>query len=216
MRRLTLLLPIVATLSSCGKPAVALPEDPVQLAATCGVIAAAAIDKQSTVAGTRMGVADSGRILHYALLAGAKGGSFTNDAAAAVVDAMPTLQHDVTRAKWDTLVAPCNEAFPAAAPGKQPVLPDDALQAQLGCSALGTWLSKALAAKESDYGADLTRYRRFGTDIEPAVVTKLKARGSTSDNAVKAERDKAMAAIVEAGSPVPVMNACIAKFDQSL
>lgn len=201
-------------LAGCGPKTLALPADPIEQAATCGVVAAAAAREAGGDIAKPLAIEASGRILHHALLAASTGASFESDKAAAVTERMAVLGDSVTGGKWQALVAPCNAAFPVAASTAPPALPADPLDAQLGCTALGGWLSRALASQDAAYGDQLFAYRQLGTALEPRVDRALSARGIESDDARKAARDKALAAIAKAGSPVPVMAACEAKYGE--
>ena len=202
-------------LGGCGPQTLTLPADPIEQAATCGVVSAAAAREAGGDIAKPLSIEASGRILHHALLAASAGPSFESDKAAAVVERMAALGDSVTGGKWQALVAPCNAAFPITVSTAAPTLPVDTLDAQLGCTALGGWLSKALASQDEAYGTQLLAYRQLGTSLEPRVDRALSGRGIASDDARKAARDKALAAIAKSGSPVRVMTACEAKYGTS-
>lgn len=215
MRSAIALTVTASLLAACGPKVLALPDSPVDRAATCGVVAAADARKGGGDVSKPLTLEQSGRILHYPMLAASEGATFASDTAAAVVARMPVLEGDITRGKWADLVAPCDAAYPAAAATTPVTLPADTLDAQLGCSVLGEYLSKALASQEAAYGDDLFGYRQLGTSLDQRVASKLGARGIEGFDATKTARDKALAKVVKIGSPVPVMKACIAKYGET-
>jgi hypothetical protein len=121
----------------------------------------------------------------------------------AVNERMATVQDKIIAGKWQDLVPPCREAFPAAAKA-QATLPDNARAAQLGCDELGEFINKAMARQSVEYGNELGEYMEFNRTID----SKL---GGTSRKQTE-ERRKALATIVQAGQPVAVMQQCIERF----
>src|SRR5687768_13335824 len=106
-----LLIPLAALLvTACGPKPLTLPEEPVERAATCGVVAAANARSGSTDAKTPLTLEQQASILHYALLGGGEGGQFSQDRVAAVVQRMPELEAGITESKWQELVQPCRDA----------------------------------------------------------------------------------------------------------
>ena len=193
-------------LASCGPKTLTLPDDPVERVATCGAVAAAAERAATTNIKAPLSFGAIGRVIHYPLLGGSAGGSFSTETAAAVQKRMTALQDKVVESKWKELVPVCKAAFPATAIEK-PALPSDRFQAQLGCSELGDFLRQALEGQE-EYANELGEYRDLADKLEPTLTAGLPA----SDAAAKAERNKALATIANAGPPVAVMRQCIDRF----
>ena len=205
-----LLMTSLLLLSSCGPKALTLPEHPIERAASCGVVAAnsarlATHDIQSSLPFEAMG-----RIVHYPLLAGSSEGSFSSPAAADVQARMTALQDRISEGKWQELAPACEAAFPATAI-ERPKLPDDRLEAQLGCVELGDFLRSALE-KQADYANELGEYRNLSRKLETTVTAGLGARVGSDLAARQEERRKALAAIAKAGPPVAVMRECVARF----
>ena len=149
--RNTLLLPLAALLATaCGPKPLTLPEDPVERAATCGVVAAANARSGQTDVKTPLTLEQQASILHYALLGGGEGKDFAQDRVAAVVQRMPELEGGITEGEWQQLVQPCREAYPATAPGKPIELPKNTLDARLSCYMLAEFLTKSLGQRVSD------------------------------------------------------------------
>ena len=197
-------------LASCGPKALTLPEQPVDRAATCGVIAAnsarlASQDVQAVLPFDAMG-----RIIHYPLLAGSTGGSFSSDVAVEVQSRMTELQDRISEGKWQELVPACRAAFPATAV-EQVKLPTDVFEAQLGCVELGDFLSSALE-KQPEYGNELAEYRALGRKLEARLTAGLRSRVGPDLPARIEERHKALATIAETGPPVTVLRECLARF----
>ncbi|NNM77015.1 hypothetical protein HJG53_08885 [Sphingomonas sp. ID1715] len=206
--RAWLLLPLV--LASCGRREAELPADPIERAATCGVIAAAEARRASADVEAKLTLEQQGRILHYALLAGVEGGSFDKTRSAAVVNAMPLLGEKVTQGKWDRLIPRCEAAFPATKTGDVD-LPSDPLDAQAGCQDLAAFFTTALRASEADYIDRIRVYDQMRRDLDPKLGATIRARGLTQKQG-EAARDKALATIVQRGSPVAVLDACAKRF----
>ena len=159
-----LLLTSALLIASCGPKSLTLPEQPMDRAATCGVVA---------VAEGRLGTADikaplpfdaMGRVLHYPLLAGSTGDSFSSEAAADVQKRMTDLQDSVTEGKWQELIPACRAAFPATAVSEVK-LPPDRLDAQLGCYELGDFMRSALE-EQGKYDNELGEYRQLDYKLD--------------------------------------------------
>jgi len=205
-----LLITSTLLLASCGPKALTLPDQPVDRAATCGVIAAqsarlAARDIQAPLPFDAMG-----RIIHYPLLAGSTGGSFSTEVAAEVQARMTELQDRISEGKWQELIPACRTAFPATAED-QVKLPVDRFEAQLGCVELGDFLRSALEA-QAEYGNELAEYRGLSMKLETTLGKELQSRVGSDQRARRAERRKALATIAKAGPPVTVLRECLVRF----
>lgn len=210
--RTTLLIPLATLLASaCGPKPLSLPQDPVERAATCGVVAAASARSGSADVKTPLTMEQQASILHYALLGGGEGKDFSQDRVAAVVQRMPELEAGITGAKWQELVQPCREAFPATAPGKPVALPKDPQEARLSCYMLSEFLTKSLGQHEAALGDQLAVYGGMNRDLDPRIGASLKARGLSKDQARDARRE-ALGSAAQLGPPVAVMKACLDKF----
>jgi hypothetical protein len=189
-------------LSSCGDKALTLPEDPLDRAATCSVVAAVQARAGTKDANQPLPFEAQGRILHYAMLAGAQGDSFDRDKAAAVNKRMSANQDRIIDGNWESLVAPCQQAFPETA--VETVTLPEGRTALLGCDELGEFIRGAMARQGAEYDKQLGEYFKLGQSLD-------KQAGDSSE-ADKAERRKAMAQIVHAGSPMDVMQQCEKRF----
>lgn len=197
-------------LASCGPKALTLPDQPVDQAATCGVIAA-----QSARLATHDIQADlpfdaMGRIIHYPLLAGSTGGSFSSEVASKVQARMSELQEGIGEGKWQELIPACRAAFPATIV-EQVKLPGDRFDAQLGCVELGDFLRSALE-EQAEYANELGEYRNLGRKLEATLATGLHSRAGSNPAARMEERRKALASFAKAGPPVAVLRECLARF----
>ena len=208
MMRAWLMLPLALT--ACGPREAELPADPIERAATCGVVAAAQARRASGNVEAKLTLEQQGRILHFALLAGAEGGSFDKTRAAGVVNAMPRLGDKVTQGKWDRLIPQCETAF-SATKAEAVKLPSDRLEAQAGCQDLAEFFTTAMRQSEADYVERIRAYDQMRRELDPQLGTTLRSRG-LSQKQGEAARDKALAAIVQLGSPVAVLDACAKRF----
>src|SRR4051794_34057974 len=92
-------------LAACGGPkALALPGEPVDRAATCGVVATASARGATADIQASLPIAAEGHILHYALLGASADGSFSSETAGAIVKRMPQLEPNITEGKWQALI----------------------------------------------------------------------------------------------------------------
>jgi len=206
------LLACASALSACGGPgALTLPADPIDRAATCGVVAAAAARTAVTDVRAPLPLAAQGKIFHYALLVASEGGEFDAETANRVNKRMRELEAGITGGKWRDLVPACDSAFPVA--GKTDVrLPAIRLNAQLACEELANFTGVALEGAERDYGNELAAYRRMRTDLNDALAPGLSARAGSSPEAQRRERHRALAAAAQLGSPIAVLDKCAERF----
>lgn len=213
--RVAIIAPVLAglVLAGCGQKELALPDDPVDRAATCGVVAAAAARARTTNIAAPLPFEEQGRIIHYAMLAASEGDAFDASRAAAVVARMPQLEGGITGGKWETLRQPCAEAYPQTALSGPVTLPADTQQAQTGCYAMAVFLTKALGAQDAAYGDRLAEYGGMNRALDQKIGAALARRGidSKSERA-GALRAQALAGLVRLGPPMTVMNACVEKF----
>lgn len=210
--RISLFLPVAALLASaCGPKPLTLPEDPVERAATCGVVAAANARSGQTDVKTPLTLEQQASILHYALLGGGEGKAFSQDRVAAVVQKMPELEDGITGGKWQELVQPCADAFPETAAGKAVTLPADTTDARLSCYMLGEFLGKSLGQHEAALGDQLAEYGAMNRTLDPKIGATQASKGLSKDQA-RDERREALGRAAHLGRPVEVMKACVAKY----
>jgi hypothetical protein len=195
-------------LASCGPKTLVLPEEPVDRAATCGAVAAAS-GRRATDVAKPLSLEAIGRVIHYPLLAGSTGESFSSDTATAVQARMSEIQDSVGEGKWQELIPACRAAFPATAVEKV-TLPADRFEAQLGCYELGDFLRSSLEEQE-EYVNELGEYRQLGYKLDPALTARLSTRAGSAGGSREVRR-KALATMAKAGPPVTVMRECVARF----
>lgn len=213
MRKALLLLPMAAiSLAGCGKQQLALSQDPIDRAATCGVVAAAQARSATTNIRAPLSLDAQGEILHPALLTAAKSDGFSVQTAAAVINRMPAVEGDITSGKFETLAAPCQQAFPETAVASI-TLPQDALTARVGCYELGGFMNRALLESGEAYATELTSYGAMRRELDPKIASGFAAQGVTGQSErAKAIRSEAMGEMVKLGSPTRVMKACVDRF----
>lgn len=187
-----------------------MPDDPIQRAATCGVVAAAEARKAGGV-DAKLTIEQQAHVLHYALLAGAEGGSFDRTRSAAVVNAMPQLGDKVTGGKWEQLIPECADAYPATKPGGAISLPSDALTAQAGCHDLADFVTTALRTQENNFIDRVRAYDDMERRLDSRMGATIKARGLNQAQANEA-RAKGLAAVSVLGPPTAVLDQCVTKF----
>lgn len=205
-----LLLASALLITSCGPKSLELPAQPIDQAATCGVVAAAEARAGTADIKAPLSFASMQRILHYPLLAGSTGDSFVPESASAVQKKMTELQDRIIAGKWQDLVPACKAAFPATAITKAE-LPADRFEAQLGCYELADFIRSALE-KGGEYDNELSSYHALSMKLDPALGAGMRSRGGTDFKSQENERHKALAKIAKAGPPTDVMRQCIARF----
>lgn len=199
-------------LSGCGQKQLALPDDPIDRAATCGVVAAAGARAGTSNIAAPLPFEQQGKTMHYAMLEASEGKAFDTARAAAVVDRMPQLEGNITGGKWQELAKPCADAYPATQIAT-PTLPADTALARRGCYALGAFLARALGSQDAAYGDRLTEYGKMNRALDPKLGADLAAKGIKSDSDQATElRNTALATMVKAGQPMAVMTSCLEKF----
>lgn len=211
MKPVPIALAAALMLGACGgNEALTLPTDPVDRAATCGIVAAAEARLASDVK-QALPLEAQGRILHYALLAASEGGEFKGETANAVSKRMSELQDDVTGGKWKPLAPACAAAYPATA--NSPVeLPGERYEAQIACEELADFLGTALVQHEASYGNELYAWSRLRRELNDAIAPGLRARAGADRDAQQKERGRALAGAAKLGPPTAVMAQCSDRF----
>jgi hypothetical protein len=212
MKRIMAILLVLASASCGGPKALTLPADPVDRAATCGIVAAAQARSATADINQPLTLQAQGHILHYALLAASQGGRFAAETASAASKRMSDLQAQVTSGKWQGLEPDCAAAFPAAAATGEVTLPKDRLNAQLGCSELAQLTATALES-DKHYSAQTTQYRQLRAKLSDRMGPALRARVGSDLTAQRAAAEKALAEMAKLGSPVAVLDQCLKTFD---
>jgi hypothetical protein len=206
------ILPLAASLllAGCGEKTPTLSGDPIEKAASCGVIAAAS---ERAAAGVKGGLPAEaqGRIFHYPLLAGSTGESFDADKADAVFKRMPQLFDSVIKGKWETLRPACAAAYPATGNAK-PTLPARPLDSLLQCYVLVDFMRKALGGEGSSYGQAVNDYGVFADKLDAKVSPALAKAGIRNGEPLRKKRAEALAAAAKLGQPPAVIKACQTKY----
>jgi hypothetical protein len=206
------LLACLLTLSACGARSLDLPADPVDRAATCGVVAAAAARTAVTDVQAPLPLAAQGKIFHYALLTASGRGAFDAETANRVNKRMRELESGITGGKWQDLVPACDSAFPATTT-TDVELPSGRFEAQIACEELAEFTSIALEGSERHFGNELAAYRRMRTELNDALAGGLRARAGAGAEAQSRERDRGLAAAAALGSPIAVLDKCRERFE---
>lgn len=203
------IVPGLLLASACGPAKLALSDDPIESAATCGIVAAAKAREAQADIKAPLSLAAQGDILRHPLAAGARQTEFAQADASAVIQSMSDRANEVTDSDWKALIEPCDAAFPA--PEGEPQLPEDPYAAGLGCDALGSFMRAALGS-DGRYEAELSRYTKLESSLDAKLAPLLASRGVSGAEALAAEKRKALSAIVKLGRPDQLMNACVARY----
>lgn len=206
-----LFIPLLVATAACGSRPLELPADPVDRAATCAVVAAAAARTAVPDVKAPLPLAEQGKIFHYALIAASRSATFEAETANRVNKRMRELEAGITGGKWRDLVPACDSAFPVTA-RTQVSLPSDRFEAQIVCEELAEFTSVALEGSERDFGNELAAYRRMRTELNDSMGPALRARAGPASEAQARERHRALAAAAALGSPIPVLDKCRERF----
>jgi hypothetical protein len=87
------------------------------------------------------------------------------------------------------------------------------MTAALGCDELATFMRTALTRQDYAFDKQLEAYDRLNRALDQPVAVLFVNRGIMALPARLARRNKALAAIVELGSPVPMLKLCMARYD---
>jgi hypothetical protein len=207
-----MMIVLAVLLAACASKVLTLPADPIDRAATCGVVAAVQARAATPDIKAPLSFDSQGRIIHYALLAASTDGAYAADTAVAVNKRMAALQKPIIDGKWQVLVPPCHAAFPVA-DATEVKLPADRLEAQLGCVALGDFLTTAMADTNADYDKELSEYLAFERTLDrSSMPSTLRGRVGGNLESQQKLRRRALAKVVQGGSPGPMMRECIRRF----
>ncbi|HMJ93670.1 MAG TPA: hypothetical protein VK472_06190 [Allosphingosinicella sp.] len=204
-------LSVVAILSACGPEPLSLPDQPIDRAATCAIVAAASARQSTKDVSAPLPLAVHGRIAHYALLAATDGGTYTPETAGAVSRRMGDLKEKIADGQWQPLEPACRAAYPTFEKNER-ALPADGFEARLQCSELGEFLYSALKAHESDYRNEIVGYRNLHLRLDEALARPLLAKAGSDLEARRKLRHDALVAAAALGNPVAVMEQCFRRF----
>jgi hypothetical protein len=203
------------TAGACGGPkALTLPADPIDRAATCGVVAAGEARLATADIKAPLSFEAQGRIVHYALLAASEGEEFAAETANAVSKRMTEIHEQVTKGKWRELGPACDAAFPATAKAEVG-LPEGRLDSLLGCDELAHFMMTALEQQEADYANELGEYRGLRSDLERPLVPVLRARAGSGPERQQQERRRVLPMAAKLGPPVAVLAQCLKRYGKA-
>jgi len=208
-RSLSLILTMMlglAAVGGCARKTPELPTDPLEQAATCGVVAAAG-EREAAGAKGELPADGQARILHYAMLYASTGTALDPDKVNAVSKRMPALADQTIKGDWRKLEPACAAAFPATRI-TQPVLPKKPLDAMLQCDALAEFLRKALTDQGASYGNAANAYGAFIDTLDPKLSVSVRAAGLSNGDALRRKKQQELAAAARLGQPPAVIDAC--------
>jgi len=198
-------------LSGCGPKTLELPDDPVDRAATCGVVAAAEARAGTADIKAPLSIDSQGRILHHVLLAASADGRFQQDTAIAVSRQMQVRAEEVTAGKWQDLVPACAAAFPETQIA-EPQLPEASFDAQIGCDELANFMISALGPDDSTYAKESEGYRALQRRFNQSLAPGLRSRAGSELAGQRELRAESLADMAERGSPTALLAQCIERY----
>lgn len=199
-------------LVSCGSKKLSLSNDPIDRAATCAVVSAAAARLKAPNRKGDLDFESQTRIIHYAMLAGAQGNDFSAERASAVVSRMNALQEDITNNKWKGLIEPCDQAFPIVKKTAGIELPRNRFDAALGCYSMGDFLVKTVSSNDPRSIDRFSSFVRMKQELDGSIGSGLKARGAGNAEKTQALKEAALVRMTKLGAPAAVMNICTGRF----
>jgi len=209
-----IVLPAMAALlvTGCGPKQLALPSDPIDKAATCAVVSAADARAHTPDVRGDLDFDAQTRIIHYAMLAASESDSFSSKTASQVVGRMGQVEAAVTDGKWQALVAPCDEAYPAVKKTSGIELPSARFDAALGCYSLGDFLVKTVSTTDPKAQAQLSDLTKMKRDLDGMVGNGLKARGAGGYEETLALKQAALVRMTKLGAPAETARICTGRF----
>jgi hypothetical protein len=212
MARQLLIVPLATALllAGCGEKTPQLPTQPLDRAATCGVVAAAT-ERKAVGAKGDLPAESQARILQYSMLYASDGKALDLDKVNRVSARMPALFEQTIKGKWETLGTACAQAFPATQV-KQPVLPSKPLDSMLQCYALADFLRKVLTEQGGGYGTATNAYGALKDRLDMKIAPLRRAAGLKNGPEFRQKQLEELAAVARLGQPPAVIAACEAKY----
>ena len=212
MPRQLLIVPVAAALvlGGCGEKTPELPQDALEQAATCGVVAAATERERAGAKGD-LPAESQARILHYSMLSASTGPSFDRDMVNKVSARMPALFDQTIKGKWQALGRKCASAFPATRID-QPSLPTRPLDSMLQCYVLADFLRNVLSEQGGGYGTAVNAYGTLKDRLDAKMAPALRTAGLRNGPPLQQKKLQALAAAAKLGQPPAVIAACGKKY----
>lgn len=211
MKRILTGMVALALLQGCGPKALSLPEEPIDRAATCGVVATIKARVGTTDIKAPLPLGAQEHVLHYALLAGSAGEEFSSETTSAVLKRMPDVEGKISGGKWQDVVPACEQSFPQAQVNEVK-LPDNQTSARLQCDEMADFIVRTLQRQGQSDAERLSQYRAVTRQLNQTLGPGLRARAGSDLQAQQAERRKALAQAAKLGSPSALMKQCVERF----
>jgi hypothetical protein len=125
---------------------------------------------------------------------------------------MSDLQGKITEGKWQKLAAPCDAAFPEVNKTTGIELPAAKFDAQLGCYAMGDFLTRAVQTTDSQGEERLATYGKMHRELDRSIGAGLKARGVSKVKKTQLLKGVALGQMTRLGAPSEVMKICTDRF----
>jgi hypothetical protein len=197
-------------LTSCsGAEKPVLPVQPVERAATCAVVAE--LDERRQAGKAPLPFEAHEHVLHYALLAGAHGQSFSAETTNAVIKRMKEVRGEVTKSKWVKILPECRVAF-AEAWTFNIELPKDRFDSKMQCDELGKFLARTLRKHHAEDPVRAAAYAKMASNLDYRLGPGLRVRAGAGLDEQAAVRREALAAAAKLGRPTQVMEQCIQRY----
>ena len=198
---------LLAACSGAEKPV--LPENPVERAAICAVVAE--LDERRQAGEAPLPFEAHEHVLHYALLAGSVGTSFAPETTDAVITRMKRIRPEIAESKWQKILPECRIAYSEAWTFNIE-LPKDRFESKLQCDELGKFLTRSLRRHHAEDPARAAAYNQMALKLDYRIQPGLRVRAGDAPEQQTAERRKALAAAAKLGRPTQVMEQCVQRY----
>lgn len=208
---LSALMPALA-LAGCAKPALELPKDPAERAATCY---AAKIAQFSAEKGpNHLTVEQTNEAAHFLLLGASSNGVAEPTKAKTLAQRGQAIEPEITKAKNAAAYAePCAKAYPQTGATAFKGLPADSADTRMMCYALVNAMIQIYRASDVPPGEKGPRYGALYAELDTRITNEVNAAAGEPNIAEIAGRAmRGLALGAEAGPPTQVLDACAARY----
>lgn len=206
MRRTAALLAVPAALSGCAPQTLDLSADPLTRATTCTAVRA--LELRGGAADERpVSFAGFTEILHFGMLSAAEDGVQVNlRRLISISHQAPAIMEELSDENWQSLVEPCNAAFPETQ-RPAPPLPNDAHEAGMTCFGIAEFMAQTAA----DYPVEQRGFAALADRALDAARPVLRERARDEQDAARISAGYTARAF-RAGTPASLLEQCARRF----
>lgn len=212
MRYPAYVLIVASLLSACsGKPAVTLPTDPDERAATCYAAKLAQFGERGT--GKALTVAQIGEAAHFPLLGASANGITQPAKVKALVARGQALEAAIAEQKnMAAYDEACAKAYPETLPAAFKGLPTDSADTRMMCFSLTNALVQIYVASGIPPDDKGRMYAQLNVALDAQISTEVQTMNQTDLAELAGRAVRGLALGAQAGPPTMVMDACAARY----